>query len=138
MWVPHILVLQRNQEIYQSLSALLEELRSLPPGTLILVEGSSDKTSLKNLEIRTPIEPIHSSTSLVDILSGFNEVIILTDYDRHGRYLAHKSVTIARSHGVKPNLEFRRRIRRATYKELSHIEGLDTYLRNLTRRKPIR
>jgi hypothetical protein len=34
-------------------------------------------------------------------------------------------------------MEYRRKLRKATRGELSHIEGLDTYVRNLSRRPRI-
>jgi len=127
-------MLQRTQEILNDLEGVLEDLRSLPGGTLILVEGSRDRASLRNLGINAPIELIHDSRQLPEKIRGYDEVVILTDYDRHGGYLAHRSESTARSFGSRPNLEFRRRIRRATRRELSHVEGLDTYVRNLRRR----
>ncbi len=127
-------MLQRTRDIQEALSLVLEELRSLPRGTVILVEGSKDEAALRNLGIASPVRRIHPSRSLPEALSGFEEAVILTDYDRHGSYLAKRCEGTARSFGVKPNLDFRRRIRKATYRELSHIEGLDAYVRNLGRR----
>ena len=51
-------MLQRTQEILNDLEELLDELRSLPEGTLILVEGSKDEASL-----RTWASPRPSSAS---------------------------------------------------------------------------
>jgi 5S rRNA maturation endonuclease (ribonuclease M5) len=130
-------VLQRTQEIQQALDDILDELRALPEGTLILVEGSKDEASLRNLGIVAPIERIHNPKTLPEIVKGYTEVVILTDFDRHGGYLAHKSEATVRSFGARPNLEYRRKIRRATLREISHIEGLDTYVRNLSRRPRI-
>ena len=130
-------MLQRTQEIQQALDVILDELAFLPEGTLILVEGSKDEASLRNLGIKAPVECIHSSRSIPEIVKGYEEVVILTDYDRHGGYLARKSEKTARSFGVRPNMEYRRKLRKATLGELSHIEGLDTYVRNLSKRPKV-
>jgi 5S rRNA maturation endonuclease (ribonuclease M5) len=131
-------MLQRARDIQEALEPILDDLKSLPPGTVILVEGSKDEAALRNLGIGSEIRHVHPSRSLPDKLSGFVEAVILTDYDRHGSYLAGRCERTARSFGVRPNLEFRRRIRKATFKELSHIEGLDAYVRNLDRRQMTR
>ena len=90
-------------------------------------------------DIQEALEPVLDDLrSLPETLSGFREAVILTDYDRHGGYLAGRCERTARSFGLRPNLEFRRRIRKATFRELSHIEGLDAYVRNLGRRQAIR
>ena len=70
-------------------------------------------------------------------MRGYAEVVILTDYDSHGGYLARKSEATVRSFGGRPNLDYRRKLRRATRRELSHIEGLDTYVSNLARRPKV-
>lgn len=123
--------MQRIREGYRELCEFLEDLRSLPQDALILVEGPKDESSLRELGITTPVAYIHSSTPLYQKVKGFQEVIILTDYDREGRHLARRSQETIRSVGVRPNLEFRRRLRKASMGEISHIEGLHTYFANL-------
>lgn len=123
--------MQRIQDSYRDLSQILEELRSLQSGTTILVEGRKDEQALRKLDIKAPIIRFHSLKPLFELLSGFDQVVILTDYDREGRRLAYRCENIARSFGVVPNLEFRRRIEKATFGEISHMEGLHTYFTNL-------
>jgi 5S rRNA maturation endonuclease (ribonuclease M5) len=119
------------EETYEELCQLLEDLRSLPSRVVILVEGPKDEACLRKLGVRSPIIRIHSSRPLHAELSPFDEVVILTDYDREGRRLARRSQETARSFGVTPNMQFRSEIRRITTGELSHVEGLYTYLRHL-------
>jgi len=125
--------LRKKEADYQDLCEILEELRSLPHGTSILVEGRRDKAALRNLGVRVPI--VQASTRpLFGLLPSHRKVIVLTDYDREGRDIARAAEATARSLGIAPDLEYRRRIQRATMGEVSHIEGLDTYLSNLEAR----
>lgn len=122
--------MRKKEADYQDLCEILEELRSLPHGTSILVEGRRDKAALRNLGVRVPI--VQASTRpLFGLLPSHRKVIVLTDYDREGRDIARAIEATARSLGIAPDLEYRRRIQRATMGEISHIEGLDTYLVNL-------
>jgi len=124
---------QKKEADYQDLCEILEELRSLPKDTSILVEGRKDKAALRSLGVRAPI--IQASTKpLFGLLPAHGRVIILTDYDREGKDIARATETVARSLGITPDLEYRRRIQRSTMGEISHIEGLDTYLSNLEAR----
>jgi len=125
---------QVSEQSYQRLTDILEELNSLPEGISILVEGRKDELSLRKLGIKAPIIHIHSSMSLSELLSPWDEVIILTDYDREGRQLSRRYESAARSLSVKPNTSYRRRIKQATMGEVSHIEGLHTYLIHLKER----
>lgn len=125
--------MQKKEADYQDLCEILEELRSLTQDTSILVEGRKDKAALRNLGVKAPI--IQASTKpLFGLLAARGKVIVLTDYDREGRDIARAAEAAARSLGIAPDLEYRRRIQRATMGEVSHIEGLDTYLSNLEAR----
>lgn len=126
--------MQRIRDVYEQLSAIIEDLKSLPTDALILVEGRKDEISLRKLGITAKIVRAHSPRPLPESLSGFREVIILTDYDREGRLIAHKLESTVRSFGVSPNLEFRKRLRRATFGEISHVEGLHTYFKSINRK----
>jgi len=121
------------EETYEELCQLLEDLRSLPSRVVILVEGPKDEACLRKLGVGSPIIRVHSSRTLHAELAPFDEVVILTDYDREGRRLARSSQETARSFGVTPNLQFRSEIRRITTGEISHVEGLYTYLTHLRR-----
>ncbi len=127
------LPLQPKEAIYQDLCEILEDLRSLPLDTSILVEGPRDTSALRRLGIRAPI--IQASTKpLFGLLPICSKVVILTDYDREGREIARAAEAAARSLGIAPDLEYRRRIQKATMGEISHIEGLYTYFCNLEAR----
>jgi 2,5-diamino-6-(ribosylamino)-4(3H)-pyrimidinone 5'-phosphate reductase len=123
-----------RSDAFQELSELIDELRALPAGTSILVEGRKDRTALQRLGVEAPIIQIHSPLPFHRKVSGCLELVILTDYDREGRQLARRYEDATRSLGVKPDLEFRRKLRRATLGEVSHVEGLHTYFTNLKER----
>ena len=98
----------------------------------IIVEGRNDKKALQelgldniftlNLPLFKIVERIHTK-----------EVVILTDLDKKGKELYRRIQHDCIHHGIKINNKLRHFLFRET--ELSHIEGLVTYLRNLERKE---
>ena len=126
--------MNRYVEAYESLVKVIDELSSLPSTSIILVEGRKDESALRALGIRSKIAAVNSSKPLEEIVSGYQEAILLLDYDRRGMLLSKRLEVRLRAASVRPNLEYRRRIRRFTMGELSHIEGLKAYVRSMEAR----
>ncbi len=101
---------------------------------LIVVEGKKDKNALLNMGFNGdeifPINRIGNSLYAVidDLIINIEKrrVCILTDMDKKGRQLYHKIKEKLAENGIKTN----NRLRHLLIKEgISHIEGLDTYVR---------
>jgi len=81
---------RKSMEILEkNLDELCEENKTVP----IIVEGEKDTEALRKLDINGEIIQINRGISLIDfcdfIASKYNNVIILTDWDRKGGYLCH-------------------------------------------------
>ncbi len=124
----------KAETVYQEFCEIVEDLRSLGPDTAILVEGRKDAAALRKLGVGGPIIQLHSGGHLQSRLSRYVEIIILLDYDPEGRSLSRKAEAAIRPMGIRPNLEYSKRIQKACMGELSHVEGLHTYLHNLAAR----
>jgi len=80
----------------------------------VIVEGKRDRIALQKLGIRNRITLINQSPDVVAgrvASHGASEAVVLTDFDRTGEELAHRITEALESHGVKPDLDIRRRLR---------------------------
>ena len=117
---------QRLHEIISELSAKSEN------GSVIIVEGSKDAASLRELGINGEIFMSSNTPDavLVDRI-GNRDVIILTDFDRRGELLEKSLVQKFSSWGITPNVEFKKKIFSIVSKDIVFIENLANYYRKL-------
>ena len=77
------------EDLEKALSELREENKKIP----IIVEGDKDIEALHRLEINGIIISVNAGISLTDfcdrLAREYNDIIILTDWDRRGGYLCH-------------------------------------------------
>lgn len=97
----------------------------------VIVEGRNDKKALQELGIDNIFTLNMPLFKIVERISG-KEVVILTDLDKKGKQLYRRIQHDCIHHGIKINNKLRHFLFRET--ELSHIEGLPTYLKNLDKR----
>jgi len=75
--------------IEKILLELIDENKKTP----ILVEGEKDIQALQKLGVKGLIISVNSGISLIDfcdkIADKYNEIIVLTDWDKKGGYLCH-------------------------------------------------
>jgi 5S rRNA maturation endonuclease (ribonuclease M5) len=97
-------------------------------GSVIVVEGSRDKESLRSMGILGRIICLQSSRrnalSFAEQLNGEKNVIILMDFDRQGVFLANRLTRLLTSQSVRSNLVLWRQLRSLTRSELRSIEEL--------------
>lgn len=97
-------------------------------GTVVLVEGDRDRTSLRALGVRGPVVLVHRGVRLGtlahDLTRESRRAIVLTDWDVTGGQLAHRLNEFLAPGPVEVDLEFRRRLARVLRGELVHVEGL--------------
>jgi len=125
----------------EKIDCLLERLRSeASNGALIVVEGEKDVESLRAIGIRSEIFPIKSrGKSLPDIIDeigyvGSKEIILLMDFDSHGRELTERLTRSLERMKIKFNLTFWRELSTLLNNDLKDIEGLATYIETLRRK----
>jgi len=77
------------EELEKTLSELKEENKTIP----IIVEGEKDIDALHKLDINGLIISLNTGVSLTDFCDNladkYENIIILTDWDRRGGYLCH-------------------------------------------------
>lgn len=99
----------------------------------VIVEGRNDKKALQELGLENIFTLNMPLFKIVERING-KEVVILTDLDKKGKQLYRKIQHDCIHHRIKINNKLRHFLFRET--ELSHIEGLATYLRNVERKNP--
>ncbi len=98
---------------------------------IIIVEGPKDKKTLISLLGKKKIfvlskKPLYAVVE--KIASKTKDVVILTDLDEKGKELFGRLRNHLQKHGMRINRTFREFLFRKT--NLSHVEGLETYIRN--------
>lgn len=112
-----------NSEEQELLMETLNEYRQ----HLTIVEGKNDKRALERYgftNVRTIDRPLYRVVEEIDE----EEIMILTDLDRHGRKLYHYFFRECGRRGVKVNNRLRQLL---VFSELRQIEGLPRYLERL-------
>ncbi len=107
-------------------------------GTVVVVEGDRDRTSLRRLGLPGPIVPVHRGRALSgtahDLVGRSRRVIVLTDWDTEGGHLARRLREFLEAERLSLDLEYRRRLARIVRGELVHVEGLYGWARRLAER----
>jgi 5S rRNA maturation endonuclease (ribonuclease M5) len=125
------------------LEVRLEKLRKLidrlsyesQKGGVIVVEGIRDRDSLRRIGITGRILCLQSSRKnalgFVEQLEGVGEVIVLTDFDREGTFLARRLARILNAERMRSNLILWRDLRRLARSDIRSIEELPKYYQRL-------
>lgn len=121
----------KHAAFVEFLVSFIEELNELASeeSAIVLVEGKRDRKALTDLGYEGKII---TKASLVPSrversLNGARSVVILTDMDKEGRKLASTYVSYLRPRGIRPHLEQRRRLKRASHGVFLHIENLSRF-----------
>ncbi len=104
-------------------------------GGIIVVEGQRDRDSLRRMGIKGTILCLQSSRKnafgFVEGLGGERGVIVLTDFDRQGVFLANRLARILNSQSIRANLVLWRELRGLTSSHVRSIEELPKYYQRL-------
>jgi 2,5-diamino-6-(ribosylamino)-4(3H)-pyrimidinone 5'-phosphate reductase len=109
-------------------------------GVPIIVEGRNDINTLHKLGVEGDIISAKSSgRSFLDVLSeiekrGKREVILLMDFDRHGKEWTNRLTRRLEEMKIKPNLLFWKSLLSLVGHDVKDIEGLATYLETLKKK----
>lgn len=97
-------------------------------GSVIVVEGLRDRESLRRLGVSGTILCLQNSRMnairFAEQLNDVQDVIVLTDFDRQGVFLAKNLTRILNSQRVRTNLILWRDLRRLTKSDIRSIEEL--------------
>ncbi len=114
---------------FEKLQKLIERVHEeAEQGRVIVVEGPRDKEALREMGIKGRILCLQSSRKntfgFVEQLDGESQVVVLTDFDRQGVFLAHRLARVLNSQKIHANLMLWRELRGLTRSELRSIEEL--------------
>ena len=115
-----------KEEVKEVISELSES------NKLIIVEGPKDKKALNEVGVNNYIVCLSKKAIfevIEDVAKLTDKVVILTDFDKKGKELYGKLNSGLQKHGVKVDHYFREWLQKNT--RISHVEGLDKFLRNL-------
>jgi 5S rRNA maturation endonuclease (ribonuclease M5) len=121
------------KKLLEDLEKIILELREENKNIPIIVEGDKDIDALRKLDINGTIISVNIGASLIDfcdkVADSYRDIIILTDWDRKGGYLAH---TIGRNleGRVKCNNSYREFF--AKYTMIKTVEGLPSWIKTIS------
>lgn len=116
------------EDVEKALFELQEENKSVP----ILVEGEKDIEALHKLGIEGKIISVNTGTSIINfcdkIAQEYNNIIILTDWDRKGGFLCH---TIKKNLEGRVNCITKYREFFAKHTTIKTVEGLPSWIETI-------
>jgi len=131
----------KTEKRLEKIQKLLERLAAQSAkGTPIVVEGRKDIQSLCKLGITGDIILAKTAgKSFLDVLGEIEEkekgeVILLFDFDRHGREWTRRMTSRLEGMKITPNLLFWRMLLGLVGRDVKDIEGLAAYLETLRSR----
>lgn len=124
-----------ERERLEELEEIILELKELSKaGAIIIVEGRKDVDSLRFLGIHGEIQLASQQPLLylTELLSGSGkEIVLLTDWDKKGSFIAKKIINHLFAYGIIPNTDIRSRLRSLSKKRIKDIESLNNYINKL-------
>ena len=119
----------------EEIEEVIEKIREEEP--IIIVEGIKDKKALEAFQIKNIIilngkdiwNRVEQTVEKNREETKEKEFLILTDFDKKGKELYGKIARNLDKLGATVNKEYREFFQKKT--KLSHVEGLETYVKNL-------
>jgi 5S rRNA maturation endonuclease (ribonuclease M5) len=116
------------EDIEKALYELIEDNKKIP----IIVEGEKDIEALRKLDIKGNIISLNKGVSITDfcdqLADSYDEIIILTDWDRRGGYLCH---TIRKNLEGRVNCNIYYRSLFAKNSMIRTLEGLPSWIETI-------
>lgn len=121
-----------DEERFEGLLLLLEELREANETRPIIVEGRRDVAALREVGCAGRIMALHQGEPLFPLAEAFaresREAILLTDWDRKGDVLFEQLGASLAANGVRVDRTFRDRLPAWTKPRLKDVESLGGYV----------
>ncbi len=95
----------------------------------IIVEGKRDSAALKKIGVSGKVLEFHRFGGMIDFtdsVAKYENLIILFDRDKKGRYLTGKTIQLLQRR-TKVNLSYKRKLREITKGKIMFIEQLVCY-----------
>lgn len=119
------------EDVQKALSELIEENKATP----VIVEGEKDIDALRKLGLTGEIITLNSGVTLIDfcdkIAEKYEEVIILTDWDRKGGFL-YRTIERNLEGRVKVNTYFREVFSKNVMSRT--LEGLPSWIDTMSKK----
>jgi len=121
---------------FEKLQKLIDRLSDeSQKGVTIIVEGNRDRDALRKMNITGRILCLQSSrknaVEFVEGLEGVEDVIVLTDFDREGVFLAKRLARLLNAQSMRSDLILWRDLRRLARSDIRSIEELPKYYQRL-------
>ena len=121
---------------FEKLQRLIERVSyEAEQGRIIVVEGAKDRESLRRMGVTGRILCLkggrNNITGFAEGLSGEKGVIVLTDFDREGVFLAKRLSRVLTSLSIQANLLLWRELRSLTRSDLRSVEELPGFYERL-------
>lgn len=121
-------------EVLEEVEKLLDELREYASeGIPVVVEGIRDKRALRELGVKGTVLQISgnrkTALNFLEGLARYEQIVIMTDFDRAGDELAKFCAKHLQGLGAEPVLDLRRKLKALLHKDVKDIQGLAKFLR---------
>jgi 5S rRNA maturation endonuclease (ribonuclease M5) len=120
-----------GEALEELISALVE---ASDRGAAIIVEGRRDQESLRALGVQGQVIMASQKPALIlaeDAAKKFQEIIVLTDWDKKGEEMALQIKKYLCCSGSRCDVEIRSRLRRLVKKEIKDVESLSRYVERM-------
>ena len=122
-------------ERLEKIVKILEELEDVSIRSPIVVEGIRDVEALRRLGIEKNVTNLSKGISLFALCEqlsrSWEEVILLTDWDKKGGRIARKLKDALEANGARAVEDYRARLAILVKKEVKDVESLPTYIERL-------
>ena len=126
-----------NEDVYEDLVAVIDELSDANLEVPVLVEGEKDVKSLRELGLQGEVLPLNSGIPIFNFAEafsrGYRRAIILTDWDRRGGQLCRLLMDAFDANEVRFDIDFRARLTLLTRKDIKDVESLAAHVERLAR-----
>ncbi len=127
----------RLEEKLEGLKEVLTQIRKENEDKPILVEGKKDVEALRDLGMKGEIIEVKRGDTIFhtieDLRGEYEEVIILTDWDRSGARLDHKIRKACEANVISYNNQYRKKIIMYVKKEVKDVEALPAFIERAER-----
>jgi 5S rRNA maturation endonuclease (ribonuclease M5) len=119
---------KQYQAFGEFLAGFVRDLNHLSEdGWSLLVEGQRDARALRKLGYRGALLTVSAVGRKQNPVSTGEKVVILTDLDREGAFLAARHIKRFNHEGVKTSLKERQRLKNASHGVFLHVENLSRF-----------
>jgi 5S rRNA maturation endonuclease (ribonuclease M5) len=113
---------------------LIEEIIAVNKDIPVIVEGERDEKSLRSIGFSGQIMKLNIGKSIFNFaeeLVDYNEILILTDWDKKGKELRIKLKNALKANSIKANDSYWLALKHLCARDIKEVEFLHVFLENL-------